>query len=313
MQAPARPRRDLALALAVMLVAPGCAPATGRAPAGEAQAGGPSDASTGSCGDGACGEDERDATCPVDCLGIEWVALEGGAFEMGSDDGPERERPAHAVKVASFRLMKREATRRDYRACVDAGACTAPRAERGLDLVPPEYCTWGWSDRDDHPINCIDWDQARAFCEWLGARLPTEAEWEFAARGRGRAIRYPWGDQLATCERAVMGVEPAAVGCREERTSAVCSKPLGNTAEGLCDMAGSVIEWVADAPPHEGYAGAPADGSAWVAAGEPPTITKRVARGGSLSSSDPDYLRTTVRFFFEPDQPRYVTGVRCAR
>lgn len=261
------------------------------------------------CGDDACGPGERAATCPGDCLGIEWVALEGGAFEMGRDDGPERERPAHRVTVASFRLMKREATRREYLVCVEAGACTPPLVERGQDLVPPEYCTWGWDDRDEHPVNCIDWEQARAFCEWLGARLPTEAEWEFAARSRGRAISYPWGDQRPTCERAVMGVEPAAVGCREERTFPVCSKPLGATAEGLCDMAGSVIEWVQDAPPHEGYEGAPADGSAWVGA----SPAKRVGRGGSLSSSDPEYLRTTVRFFFEADQPRYVTGVRCAR
>jgi formylglycine-generating enzyme required for sulfatase activity len=106
-----------------------------------------------------------------------------------------------------------------------------------------------------------------------------------------------------------MGVEPHFVGCREETTWPVCSKTLGNTAQGVCDMTGTVIEWVADEG-HDSYEGAPTDGSAWVASDEP---TTRIARGGSIATRDLGYLTTTVRFIFDPAQPRYVLGARCAR
>lgn len=228
---------------------------------------------------------------------------------MGSASGPAKERPVHAVKVASFTIMKREATVLEYRACANAGECSPPRMSGSGELAPPEYCAWMYDDRDDHPINCIDWSQARDFCRWLGARLPSEAEWEYAARNRGEDITYPWGDARPTCAFAVMGTEPHFVGCGEERTWSVCSKIGGHTAQGLCDMAGSVIEWVEDEG-HEDYEGAPQDGTAWVDSQEP---EKRIARGGSLATRDPEYLRNTVRFNFEPSIPRYVVGVRCAR
>ena len=275
--------------------------------------GGPSGVTTPSaalrCGDDQCSEGEEVESCPTDCLGLQWVTFDGGAFVMGSADGPAQEQPRHEVTLEGFQLMQREATVAEYRACVNAGHCTPPFVDASDELLLPMYCSWGHDDREDHPVNCIDWGQADDFCRWVGGRLPTEAEWEYAARSAGQEQSFPWGEARPSCARAVMGVEPHYVGCREERTAPVCSKSRGQTAQGLCDMAGNVMEWVEDEG-HDSYQGAPTNGGAWVDADEPET---RVARGGSLATRDAAYLRTTVRFAFDPDQPRYVVGVRCAR
>lgn len=261
------------------------------------------------CGDGTCTAGESPADCPADCLEIEWIEIEGGSFAMGSKTGPASERPVHDVKLGTFELMKSEATLLAYRACVSAGECTEPDVGGANELSPVRYCNWGRDERNEHPINCISWDQARAFCGWIEGRLPTEAEWEFAARGRGGDAPYPWGEERPTCSLAIMGVEPHHVGCQHERTFPVCSKTRGNTPEGLCDMTGSVIEWVEDEA-HESYDDAPNDGSAWVTSPEP---ENRIARGGSLATRDAAYMRSTVRFAFDGSVSRYVVGVRCAR
>jgi len=163
-------------------------------------------------------------------------------------------------------MTKTQVTVEQYKACVDAGACTAPDTGG--------YCNWGQSDRGKHPINCVDWHQAQAYAKWAGGRLPTEAEWEYAARSGGRDWKYPWGNENATCDRAVM--DDGGNGCGRGSTWPVCSKPKGNTTHGLCDMAGNVWEWVQDWY-HDSYNGAPTDGSAW----EKPTGSNRVRRGGS--------------------------------
>ncbi|OQC37378.1 MAG: Serine/threonine-protein kinase pkn1 [Deltaproteobacteria bacterium ADurb.Bin058] len=218
------------------------------------------------CGCSSSAYCDDDRTCiPSDR--IKWVRITGGSFDMGSS-GHGSEQPVHSVTVPTFEMSKTEVTVAQYRACVYAGACTAP--DTG------DYCNWGQSDRGSHPINCVDWDQARAFASWAGARLPSEAEWEYAARSGGRDWKYPWGDGDATCERAVMD-DGSGNGCgRGSTTWPVCSKPRGNTTQGLCDMAGNVREWVQDWY-HDTYDGAPTDGSAW----ESPTGFDRVARGGS--------------------------------
>jgi iron(II)-dependent oxidoreductase len=209
---------------------------------------------------------------------------------MGSNDGDFDEKPVHSVTVPTFKMTKTEVTVDQYGACVDAGSCSAPGTGT--------YCNWIKSDRGSHPINCVDWDQAQAFANWVGGRLPSEAEWEYAARSGGRDWKYPWGDEDATCERAVMD-DDGGDGCGRDSTWPVCSKPSGNTTEGLCDMAGNVFEWVQDWY-HSSYDGAPTDGSAW----EKPTGSARVIRGGSWS----DYARRVRAANRSSDDPRIRYG-----
>ena len=166
------------------------------------------------------------------------------------------------------------------------------------------YCNWGYEDREAHPINCVDWTQASAYCAWVGGRLPTESEWEYAARDGGKDQIYPWGDASATCEYAVM--DDGGDGCGEGRTWPVCSKPKGNTSHGLCDMSGNVWEWVQDWY-HSSYTGAPTDGSAW----EDPVGSNRVIRGGSFYGAA--YLRASGRSYASPSAQGGSHGFRCVR
>ena len=191
--------------------------------------------------------------------GIQWVRISGGTFMMGSDDISPSTQPRHKVTIRPFEMAQTLVTNKQYQACVDAGVCAQGRSPGS------------WLEGDHQPVVEVDWEQAQVFSRWVGGRLPSEAEWEYAARGGGREQKYPWGDEAATCERAVLG------DCGGyEPTAPVCSKPAGNTRQGLCDMAGNAFEWVQDRY-HDSYNGAPTDGSAW----ESPTGSDRVYRGGS--------------------------------
>ena len=227
----------------------------------------------------------------------EWVLIPGGSFNMGSNNGESDEKPVHRVTVRTFEMTKTQVTVEQYKACVDAGACTAPDTGGS--------CNWGQSDRGKHPINCVDWHQAQAYAKWAGGRLPSEAEWEYAARSGGRDWKYPWGNGNATCERAVM--YDGDLGCGRESTWPVCSKPRGNTTHGLCDMAGNVWEWVQDWY-HDSYKGAPTDGSAW----EKPTGSNRVLRGGSCNNGA-GCVRAAYRISVVPRYRHFSLGFRLAR
>ena len=228
---------------------------------------------------------------------IEWVSIPSGRFMMGSAKGDADERPVHRVIMRLFQMAKTEVTVAQWRTCVDAGACAAPG--RG------ESCNWGVSGREDHPVNCVDWNQAKAFSEWAGGRLPSEAEWEYAARGAGKNIEYPWGDETASCRRAIMN--DGGPGCGRGSTWQACSKPAGNTAQGLCDMAGNVWEWTQDWD-HASYDGAPEYGSAW----EYPAGSARVFRGGSWRS-DAGFVRSAYRSNIDPGIRDGSRGFRPAR
>jgi iron(II)-dependent oxidoreductase len=201
--------------------------------------------------------------------------------------------------VAAFEMLETEVTVAQYAACVTAGDCTV------LDCAE-SHCNWIESGYEDHPMNCVNWQQAVDFCEWAGGRLPSEAEWEYAARSGGQNIDYPWGDETATCDYAVMN-DGLGGSCGTDRTWAVCSKTAGNTDQGLCDMAGNVWEWVQDWY-HSDYAGAPTDGSAW----EVPSGIARVDRGGSFVWWA-SYQRAANRSYYGPENLYVDVGFRCAR
>ncbi len=243
------------------------------------------------CGAGCSGDADR----PV------WVAVPGGTFVMGSAVHDADEAPAHEVAVQGFEMMRTEVTVAMFEDCVEAGRC----AEPGTGYVG---CNWDEPGKDDHPVNCVDWQLASDYCSWMGARLPTEAEWEYAARSGGLSTLYPWGDDEPTCALAVLWerIYVESSGCDEDGTWRVCMKRSGNTAQGLCDMAGNVSEWVLDWY-HDSYAGAPADGSAWVL----PATDLRVKRGGSFMSQDPDLLRAGARFGDVPANRLETSGFRC--
>ncbi len=219
---------------------------------------------------------------------------------MGSTEGDSDETPVHEVTVPDFEMLETEVTVSQYADCVDASVCSEPGTSDSY-----WYCNWNESGYEDHPVNCVDWDQAVAFCQWVGGGLPSEAEWEYAARGGGQDITYPWGDETATCDYAVM--DDGGNGCGTDRTWSVCSKTAGNTDQGLCDMAGNVWEWVQDRY-HFDYTGAPTDGSAWEDGG-----SFRVLRGGCFGN-DAVNLRAAHRFdnYYPSDKHHYL-GFRCAR
>ena len=240
---------------------------------------------------------------------LEWVAIEGGVFMMGGpEDTPYNTRlPIHEVTVSSFEMTRTEITAAQYRCCFVAEACTEPQPSG--TIPDTENCNWDLPEEDDRPINCINWQQAVEFCEWAGGRLPSEAEWEYAARGQGEDVTYPWGEAEPTCEYAVMGPAGSEIGpgCGEERTWDVCSKPAGNTHQGLCDMAGNVWEWVQDCY-HSDYENAPADGSAWE--DECDQGSDAVARGGGYKLS---HLECRNRTAGAIDNWATHLGFRCVR
>ena len=222
--------------------------------------------------------------------GLEFVRIEGGTFQMGGD-GEYDGGPIHAVTVGSFEMSKTEVTVGQYRQCVNAGACTEP--SDGWENVP--------GVRDNHPVVYVTWNQAKAFAEFAGARLPTEAEWEYAAKSGGQDIVFPWGNEEPNCDRLNFN---RCVG----DTTPVCTYATGNTAQALCDMAGNVWEWVED-DWHGSYEGAPVDGSAWV---ENPRGSVRVDRGGSWYHFA-FFVRAAGRYDVVPSFAGGSRGFRLAR
>ena len=179
----------------------------------------------------------------------------GGPFMMGCNEAVDtecvaEEKPYHAVDVPSFKIDKNEVTTFEYGLCTQTGACTRP--------ITGGQCAYAVSGMEHHPVDCVTWEQAKAYCTWAGKRLPTEAEWEKAARGTdGR--KYPWGNTGLDCNHAVQN----STGCEYAGTAPVGSTPAGASPYGVEDMCGNVMQWVED-DWHHNYQGAPVDGSAWV-------------------------------------------------
>ena len=229
--------------------------------------------------------------------GISWVLVPGGTFIMGSRHtrAKDDEKPRHKVTIDAFEVSRTEVTVAQYQKCIDTGPCTVP-GKGGR-------CYWGRGDVDTHPVTCISWDQAAVYAKWAGARLPTEAEWEYAARSGGKDWTYAWGDESATCGRAVMNDH--GLGCGRGEALEVCSIPPGNTSQGLCDMVGNVEEFVQDF--YQLYS----RGERWNPQG-PKEGLMRIARGGSWRDVSRD-VRATKRHFIRRSFRSADLGFRVVR
>ena len=221
---------------------------------------------------------------------------------VGADDKLPAEKPRHTVEVSTYYIDQREVTNGAYAACEASGFC--PKRDLVMPLYEPFLA-------DDLPAIPISYSRARKYCTWVGKRLPTEAEWEKAARGGAEARTYPWGEEPATCDRAQLQ------GCAPLTTKPVGSFAAG--AYGLFDMAGNGYEWVNDWA-SDCYDGCPkACGAACTGpdpagpcGGAPDCAghTRRVVRGGSWFWGA-DQARGSARRA-EPPEQHHRLGFRCA-
>jgi len=225
----------------------------------------------------------------VDAMVEVWVP--GGSFRMGLESGWESERPVRAVTLDGFWLDRTEVTNAQYQACVATGRCSQHDYPLSSDFSAPQQ-----------PVVEVTWFDASDYCAWVGARLPTEAEWEYAARGPD-GVLYPWGNDLregiANCEESV---------CKdgyEWTTAPVGSFPEGASWVGALDMAGNVWEWVADW--FDAYPATPQTNPTGPSAGE-----WRVTRGGDYDN-DETYMRSVHREEDLPTATYDSLGFRCAR
>ena len=301
-----------------------------------------------------CGKDDTPRPPPdspvltADFGAIDWVDILAGRFDMGSDSGDPDERPVHSVTIRAFAMARTETTVDQYKRCVDAGVCIPPRPLRPKHCTE-EQMTWNKADKGNHPVNCVTWHQAQAFCEWANGRLPTEAEWEFAARGIGNRI-YPWGNEIPRAMPAPVGNfadaslrdfiralleknRPATAGKLLDLadlglpnwppidgyndgfagTAPVGSFPAGRSPFGLDDMAGNLREWVADwYAPYSPVDSVDPKGPVSETDGRGRVDRGASFEGGGGPRPNTD-LRTSGRVVDGPERAVYLLGFRCAR
>ncbi len=224
--------------------------------------------------------------------GMEMVFVPGSAFIMGSKEGQEDEQPVQNLFIPDFWIDKTEVTNYMYSKCVLDGACNNPFSEssftRNSYYSDPQFA--------DFPVINVDWNQARSYCNWVESRLPTEAEWEKAARGTdGRT--YPMGEDIDPLLANYFG------GLGD--TAKVGSYPLGKSPYGAYDMAGNVWEWVSSE--YKPYPYDAKDGREEVTGSN-----ARVLRGGSWYYHF-DLARTSYRYWDSPNRTNFDIGFRCSR
>jgi formylglycine-generating enzyme required for sulfatase activity len=254
------------------------------------------------------------------------VLVPAGEFEMGAD--PQQvlaecqrlcpscacqdawfsdEAPLHSVTLGNFYIDAYEVTNAGYAQCVEAGACQAPG-------YASNFVSGGYFDNPiyaNYPVNNVSWFDATAYCKWRGARLPTEAEWEKAARG-SESLTYPWGNEfdgqrLNSCDSSC----PNPWANRDYNdgytfTAPTGSYPAGASTFGAFDLAGNVREWVSDCYESGYYAV-----STTIEPRGPNCNTFRVTRGGSWTDESFN-LHASRRFLSDPATRDNITGFRCA-
>jgi formylglycine-generating enzyme required for sulfatase activity len=235
---------------------------------------------------------------PYPAASLDWVAVSGGVFLIGDQDGPAAPsmlpglgNPAHVLVVAAFELTRTPITNSQYAVFTAATGYRPPGHWAGA--TPPPALA-------EHPVVYVDWHDAQAYCAWVGGRLPSEAEWEYAARGPD-ARPYPWGeaapDECYACFDQV---------CDPVGTWPVGGCPAGASPFGLLDMAGNVWEWTATL--YRPYPYRAGDGRE-----DPERAGQRVLRGGSWRSAQARYLHGAFRSLSYPARRRDHIGFRVAR
>jgi formylglycine-generating enzyme required for sulfatase activity len=255
------------------------------------------------------------------------VLVRGTTFMMGSVPGvgDADESPAHRVTLSSYCIDRTEVTVAQYRGCMQGGTCSLhttvslPGLSAQDAQMYSQYCNGARTDRDTHPINCVDWSQADVFCHSRSGRLPTEAEWELAARGPDQRL-YPWGQPLPSrmllnaCDADCQSLferpgRPRGATIHDSTdgfgsTAPVGTFPAGASLFGLQDMAGNVGEWVGDW--YAAYPNIPSNDPAGASAG-----ADRVVRGGHWQSSNPRAVRGATRIHTAPAVRLATVGFRC--
>jgi len=264
------------------------------------------------CDDGnATSGDGCSATCQNDAKDTNaWITIPAGDFIMGCADANTEcndfDKPKHTVSLSAYKIQKYEVTNAQYKACVDATVCTAPSDSTSYS----RSSYYSNAAYNNYPVIYVDWNMATTYCHWsgIGGRLPTEAEWEKAARGPSpREVYYPWGNNAPTCSLANAFIENLCVG----DTSEVGSYPTAASYYGIMDMAGNVREWVNDW----------ADDTYYTTGGPPwndpqgPMVSPigcKIARGGSWLENAPTMLQVSARFRDDRNILVYDYGFRCA-
>ncbi len=234
----------------------------------------------------------------IDPFNFPMEYIPAGSFQMGSDVGADDERPVHTVFLDAFYMDRYEVTNARYIYCVTSGTCSQPSYVSGNSDRDPYY---GNPEYSNYPVTWIDWTQANTYCEWRGSRLPTEAEWERAARGGLDGMLYSWGNEI-DCSLANYSLEIGA--CTGDSTEVGSYPPNGF---GLYDMVGNVEEWVADWYDANYYFISPAENPTG-----PGSTGLHVLRGGHWLNTD-WYVRTSIRAHSIPEKSDYLIGFRCAR
>jgi serine/threonine-protein kinase len=222
-------------------------------------------------------------------------ASQNGGYECDLD-----ELPLHAVDLDAYMIDRTKVTNAEYQVCVADGACTPPSdftsSSRPWYYPNPVFA--------DYPVIYVNWYQSQAYCEWAGGRLPTEAEWENAARGTFDNRPYPWGDAAPTCE--LVNAKIDGIPCVWDTSIVTGYSPQGDSPYGLQGMAGNVYEWMNDWYLSTYYQISPRDNPTG-----PPDGTLKVRRAGGFGSL-PNFLRVAVRIPTQPDVSRNFIGFRCA-